>query len=76
VSQDPKIALEKFEKGCTLNNNTCCYYLSGMYITGVEETVPKDMPKAFMFSEKACHLGNMFACANTSQMYRKVPEYA
>uniref|UniRef100_A0A6M2DMN9 Putative cytochrome c oxidase assembly factor 7 protein rhagoletis zephyria n=1 Tax=Xenopsylla cheopis TaxID=163159 RepID=A0A6M2DMN9_XENCH len=31
----------------------------------------KDMKKAFEFSEKACALRNIYACANLSQMYRR-----
>lgn len=33
--------------------------------------IPKDMKKAFLFSQRACELGNMYACANLSQMYAK-----
>ncbi|KAL5275074.1 COA7 family protein [Megaselia abdita] len=33
--------------------------------------IPKDMKKAFSFSQRACELGNMYACANLSQMYAK-----
>lgn len=72
VSRDPKLAYTKFDKGCSLNNDMCCFYLSGMYISGVENVLEKNMLKAFDFSEKACHLGNVYACANLSQMYRKV----
>lgn len=49
-----------------------CFYLSGMYISGVANIQEKDMFKAFEFAEKACHLGNVYACANLSQMYKKV----
>jgi len=68
---DPVAAVTKFEKGCSLNNDMCCFYLSGMYIAGVDKLVEKNMPKAFELSEKACHLGNMYACANLAQMYRR-----
>jgi TPR repeat protein len=54
------------EQGCDGNNSHSCFYLSGIHLT------EKDMPKARGFSEKACHLGNMYACANLSQMYRYV----
>uniref|UniRef100_A0A336LBW5 CSON008345 protein n=1 Tax=Culicoides sonorensis TaxID=179676 RepID=A0A336LBW5_CULSO len=62
-----------------MNNGTACFYLSGMYISGVtknQETpnseiiIPKDMEKAFMYAQKACELRNMYACANLSQMYK------
>jgi len=49
-----------------------CFYISGMFISGVEAVVSKNMAKAFEYSHKACHLGNVYACANLSQMYRKV----
>ncbi|XP_021949176.1 cytochrome c oxidase assembly factor 7 homolog [Folsomia candida] len=71
VPKDPVLALTKFEKGCSLNSDMCCFYLSGMYISGVDNSVQKDMLKAFEFSQKACHLGNVYACSNLSQMYRK-----
>lgn len=29
------------------------------------------MKKAFNYSVRACEMGNMYACANISQMYRK-----
>ena len=31
----------------------------------------KDMSKAFEYTNKACELGNIFACANLSQMYKR-----
>jgi cytochrome c oxidase assembly factor 7 len=43
-----------------------------MYIAGVEGWLAKDMAKAFHFSQRACELGNLYACANLSQMYQKV----
>lgn len=66
-----------------MNNATACFYLSGMHISGVQNSidekpagkeefvVQKDMKKAFDFAYKACELKNMFACANLSQMYAR-----
>jgi len=71
VEKDPKDAIAKFHKGCSLENNMSCFYLSGMYISGVDDVIEKDMSKAFEYSQKACHLGNIYACANLSQMYKK-----
>lgn len=34
-------------------------------------SVPRDMEKAFKFAFKGCELGNMYSCANVSQMYAK-----
>ncbi|KAL3270592.1 hypothetical protein HHI36_021129 [Cryptolaemus montrouzieri] len=72
------------EKSCMGGNANACYYISGMYISGVkkhqvEETLPnletyevaKDMEKAFKFALQGCDLGNVYSCANLSQMYRK-----
>lgn len=75
------------EKACNGKNANACYYLSGMYIVGVkkdntlgdarnstnneEYKIPKDMQKAFFYAQEGCSLGNMFSCANVSQMYTK-----
>ncbi|XP_037801364.1 cytochrome c oxidase assembly factor 7 homolog, partial [Penaeus monodon] len=63
--------LELLDKACTGNNAFSCYYISGIFIQGVKDVIAKDMIKAFDYSNKACNLGNMYACANVSQMYRK-----
>lgn len=34
-------------------------------------SVPRDMKQAFKFAFKGCELGNMYSCANVSQMYAK-----
>lgn len=72
------------EKACSAKNANACYYLSGMYIAGVknrqekekdkpkpEYLVPKNMQKAFIYAMDGCNLGNMYSCANLSQMYAK-----
>lgn len=64
--------MEKFEKGCSLNNAMSCFYISGMFISGIENVVERNMEKAFEYSKKACELGNVYSCANLSQMYKKV----
>lgn len=72
-------AFTDLSKSCDLNNGTACFYLSGMFISGVTKNqdvpdkdfiIAKDMEKAFMFAQKACELRNMYACANLSQMYK------
>lgn len=78
--------MELLEKACTINNGNACYYLSGMYIAGVkkpnlkptEEKLKKEdyhvqpnMNKAFQYALNGCNLGNMYSCANLSQMYAK-----
>lgn len=37
----------------------------------IEYLIKSDMKQAFQFAKKACELGNMFACANVSMMYKK-----
>lgn len=37
----------------------------------IHYTLPKDMTKAFKYALKGCDLGNMYSCANVSQMYLK-----
>jgi len=71
LEKDHKTAYENFEAGCTMNNGMSCFYVSGMFIAGVKDLFARDMGKAFEYSVKACHLGNMYACSNLSQMYRK-----
>lgn len=78
--------MELLEKACTNNNANACYYLSGMYIAGVKKAniaqtqdkskkedyqVQPNMNKAFRFALEGCNLGNMYSCANLSQMYAK-----
>lgn len=84
--RDVTKGMENLTKSCQMENGTACFYLSGMYISGVlknddakksanpdpsEFLVQKDMKKAFEFATRACELNNVFACANLSQMYKK-----
>ncbi|KAG5674093.1 hypothetical protein PVAND_004079 [Polypedilum vanderplanki] len=86
VERDVIKGMDALQKSCSLNNGTACFYLSGMFISGVfknedakksakpepsEFLIPKDMKKAFEFATKACELDNMYACSNLSQMYSK-----
>lgn len=61
-----------------------CYYLSGLYIAGAKNgskvgdkknqqdlDLPRNMEKAFKYALEGCKLGNMYSCANVSQMYAK-----
>lgn len=70
-TKDVPRAMELIEKSCAGDNPTGCYYLSGLYISGVKGHHEKDMKTAFRHALKACELGNMYACSNVSQMYRK-----
>ncbi|KAK2722589.1 cytochrome c oxidase assembly factor 7 homolog [Artemia franciscana] len=69
--KDMKAGMEYLQKACDGKEHLACYYLSGMFISGVPNTVEKNMKKAFDYSMKACELRNMYACANISQMYAK-----
>ncbi|XP_023215914.1 cytochrome c oxidase assembly factor 7 homolog [Centruroides sculpturatus] len=70
VPKNYPLGLQLLEKACSQNDQFGCYYASGLHFVGAEG-VPKDMKKAFIYSEKACDLGNMYACANVSQMYTR-----
>lgn len=37
----------------------------------IDYLIKPDMKQAFQFAKKACELGNMYACANVSIMYKK-----
>lgn len=79
--------MEVLEKACSAKNANACYYLSGMYIAGVRKMesqskptdkltkddfqIQKNMEKAFQYALQGCNLGNMYSCANLSQMYSK-----
>nr|CAD7262744.1 unnamed protein product [Timema shepardi] len=64
--------LALLEKGCEKDHAFCCYYISGIFISGIKDTpIQKDMDKAFKYSTKACELGSIHACANLSQMYSR-----
>ncbi|CAG9854446.1 unnamed protein product [Phyllotreta striolata] len=87
VKQDVQKGMRILEKACKYENANACYYLSGMYIVGIKKDnlpgsltdkgnsddyqVAKDMTRAFEFALKGCNLGNMYSCANLSQMYAK-----
>ncbi|CAH0548956.1 unnamed protein product [Brassicogethes aeneus] len=82
VPHDVITGLKLLEKACSGKNANACYYLSGMYIAGVRKkpekdskvvdfVIQKNMQKAFMYAMDGCNLGNMYSCANLSQMYAK-----
>ncbi|CRK90061.1 CLUMA_CG003780, isoform A [Clunio marinus] len=86
IERDVKKGFELLTKACKMDNANACFYLSGMYISGVPKKdikpdskptdpsdfiVQKDMKKAFEFATRACDMNNMYACANLSQMYQR-----
>uniref|UniRef100_A0A1Y1KJP4 Cytochrome c oxidase assembly factor 7 homolog n=1 Tax=Photinus pyralis TaxID=7054 RepID=A0A1Y1KJP4_PHOPY len=79
--------MQLLEKACAAKNANACYYLSGMYISGVRKPdvkvkhhekvgddayeVKKNMEEAFKYAEHGCNLGHIYSCSNLSQMYSK-----
>lgn len=75
------------EKACMEKNANACYYISGMYISGVRKSnvkakaneelgedsyeIKKDMKQAYKYTLDGCNLGNIYSCANLSQMYAR-----
>lgn len=58
-------------ESCGRGSSYGCFYISGMYLTGVPDHLERNLEQAFQFGEKACHLGSVYACANVSRMYAK-----
>jgi len=79
--------MELLEKACLRQNANACYYLSGMYISGVKKPnvkvkeyeklnkdsyeVKRDMKRAFKYTLDGCNLGHIYSCVNLSQMYSR-----
>lgn len=63
------------EKACLEGSGNACYDLASMYIKGVRRKeklqLSKDMKKAFNYAERGCLAGNIYCCANLSQMYKR-----
>ncbi|XP_056388201.1 cytochrome c oxidase assembly factor 7 isoform X2 [Hyla sarda] len=66
---DFNVAREYYSKACDGKFAPSCFNLSTMYLEGSPE-FPKEMTQALHFSEKACELGHIWACANASRMYK------
>ncbi|KAK4878373.1 hypothetical protein RN001_010879 [Aquatica leii] len=84
VKPDILKGMKMLEKACSAANQNACYYLSGMYISGVRKPnvdksnkdqdaflVQKSMEKAFSYALKGCELGHIYSCVNLSQMYNR-----
>lgn len=48
-----------------------CYWLSGVYISGIKDHLEPNLLEAYKLSLKACEAGNPYACANVSQMHAR-----
>ena len=69
VERDYSAGLGFFRESCDKGNGLGCYYVSGMYISGIPDVVEKDLTVARKYAEKACELNEMYSCANLSRMY-------
>lgn len=67
-----KAGTQYLKKGCdTFNSATACFFLSGIYLSGLEGIIDKDYKQAYKLSLKSCEFGNPYACANLSQMHKR-----
>ncbi|XP_076231238.1 uncharacterized protein LOC143177261 [Calliopsis andreniformis] len=57
-------------KGCDANIEKACFHLSGIFLSGIEGHVEKNLKEAYKLSLKCCEFGNPYACANASLMHR------
>ncbi|XP_043686640.1 cytochrome c oxidase assembly factor 7 homolog [Vespula pensylvanica] len=58
------------KKACyQLHSEKACFFLSGVYMNGIENHVEKNFKEAYKLSLKSCEYGNPYACANVSQMH-------
>ncbi|XP_032884521.1 cytochrome c oxidase assembly factor 7 [Amblyraja radiata] len=62
-------ARDYYTRSCNGNFVASCFNLSTLYMQGAPG-VTKDMAQAMKYSLKACELGHIWACANTSRMYK------
>ncbi|XP_024887146.1 cytochrome c oxidase assembly factor 7 homolog [Temnothorax curvispinosus] len=60
------------KKACDVyNSDKACFYLSGIYLGGIEDVIEKNYKEAYKLSLKSCEHGNPYACANLSQMHAR-----
>jgi len=64
--------VKHLEKACNMfDNKRACFYLSGIYLGGMDGIIDKNYKEAYKFSLKSCELGNAYACANLAQMHTR-----
>lgn len=71
IKRDYPAGMAFLKQSCDGGSNNGCFYLSALYLAGVPGVLEKDMKMAYELSNKGCELGNMYACANLSQMYTR-----
>ncbi|XP_035738484.1 cytochrome c oxidase assembly factor 7 homolog isoform X2 [Vespa mandarinia] len=74
LEDDPSMQINKginmLNKACyELHSEKACFFLSGIYMSGIENHVEKNFKEAYKLSLKSCEYGNPYACANVSQMH-------
>lgn len=65
------LGMKLLKKACDLNQEKACFFLSGIYLSGIEGYVEKNLKEAYKLSLKCCELNNPYACANLSIMHKK-----
>ncbi|XP_014235776.1 cytochrome c oxidase assembly factor 7 homolog [Trichogramma pretiosum] len=48
-----------------------CFFLSGVYLKGIEGCVKRDLVEGYKVSLKACELGSPYACFNIAKMHER-----
>ncbi|OAD53166.1 Sel1 repeat-containing protein 1 like protein [Eufriesea mexicana] len=65
------LGMKLLKKACDSNEEKACFYLSGIFLSGIEGYVSKNQKEAYVLSLKCCELKNPYACANVSIMHKK-----
>ncbi|XP_060828948.1 uncharacterized protein LOC132914129 [Bombus pascuorum] len=65
------LGMKLLKKACDLNQEKACFFLSGIYLSGIEGYVEKNLKEAYQLSLKCCEFNNPYACANLSIMHKK-----
>ena len=63
--------IRMLKKACDANVEKACFHLSGVYLSGIEGHVEKNLREAYKYSLKSCEMGNPYACANVSLMHKQ-----
>lgn len=58
------------KKACDSNVEKACFHLAGVFLSGIEGHVEKNIREAYKLCLKSCEIGNPYACANVSVMHR------
>lgn len=62
--------MKMLKKACIdQKSEKACFFLSGIYLKGIEGHIEKNIIEAYKLSLKSCEYGNPLACANVAQMH-------